>query len=104
MLKATNLESPEMASVVLGAAPNGFPAAVGGSPIGNRCSVAPLAVCLTTTVASPSLGARTYANHFPSLEITGDRIDFHALRSAGVSCFDPATRELAAGVEGACGG
>src|SRR6478672_9381762 len=93
IVNATNFESPEIASVAgAAAAPKGFGAPDGGSPMEKRCSVAPAAVWRTTTVASPSLGDRTYANHFPSLETTGVRIDFQALRSAAVICLPPVAR------------
>lgn len=57
------------------------------SPIGYFISLPSAPVERMITVASPSLGARTYANHLPSLDKTVWRIDFHALRSAGCICL-----------------
>src|SRR5262249_34023436 len=48
------------------------------SPTGILVSVAPCAVPRTTTVALPSLGATTYANHLPSAESAVCRMVFHA--------------------------
>src|SRR5581483_3861517 len=57
-----------------------------GSPIGNFISDAPAAVPRMITSASPSFGARMYANHLPSLERSALRIVFHVIRSCSVSC------------------
>src|SRR6185312_324069 len=68
------------------AAPRPPPAATPpGSPIGKLISFAPALVARTTTSASPSLGPRAYANHLPSFERVGVRIDFHVRRSSSVS-------------------
>jgi hypothetical protein len=88
MVNAIQRESPLMLNVVAAPpapAPPRPAAAFGSSPIGNLSSFAPAAVDLMTSVASPSFGESTYANHFPSLDRADCRMVFHALRSAGSS-------------------
>src|SRR4051812_17488803 len=56
-MKPSHFESPEMVKV-----PPPAP------PTGNRVSFDASLTLLRTSVASPSLGARRYANHFPSFD------------------------------------
>src|SRR5688572_25709060 len=50
--------------------------------MGTRVSVVPSRVARTMNSASPSLGATTYAIHWPSLESVGKRIPFHESKSS----------------------
>ena len=61
------------------------PPPTSGSPMAKRLSFPSAAVGRMTTSASPSLGATTYANHFPSLDVVTLRMFFQNERSAGSS-------------------
>ncbi|MBI1808639.1 MAG: hypothetical protein HYR75_01970 [Gemmatimonadetes bacterium] len=84
-MNATHLLFPAIARLGAPAGPPRPPAVAGGLPTGKRHSLPSALVGRITTSASPSLGARTYANHRPSFDSAGVRIDFQPRRSLSVS-------------------
>ncbi len=89
-MNASHRPSPESASCVCAAPGTAAipcpppPPAGGALPIGKRVSFSVSTVERSTTDASPSFGASTYANHRPSFDSAVERIVRHALRSAVV--------------------